>query len=135
MALLHVCFAPADRAWVLGRLLPGLGLADGEVRTREHDALGAGQLDELRRAVESSRYTVLIASRAAAFDALARAATGLAQYASFEDGAPRLLVVTRDFAPGSLLILDEAHAAAPSSESKYAIDSQTTRAGVTSSRL
>ena len=33
-----------------------------------------------------------------------------------------------DFAPGSLLILDEAHAAAPSSESKYAIDSQTTRA-------
>ena len=32
------------------------------------------------------------------------------------------------FAPGSLLILDEAHAAAPSSESKYAIDSQTTRA-------
>ncbi len=33
-----------------------------------------------------------------------------------------------DFAPGSLLILDEAHAAAPSSESRYAIDSQTTRA-------
>ncbi len=33
-----------------------------------------------------------------------------------------------DFCPGSLLILDEAHAAAPASESKYAIDSQTTRA-------
>ncbi len=33
-----------------------------------------------------------------------------------------------DFCPGSLLILDEAHVAAPSSESKYAIDSQTTRA-------
>jgi hypothetical protein len=33
-----------------------------------------------------------------------------------------------DFSPGSLLILDEAHAAAPSSESRYAIDSQTTRA-------
>jgi ERCC4-related helicase len=32
------------------------------------------------------------------------------------------------FAPGSLLILDEAHAAAPSSESKYALDSQTTLA-------
>jgi hypothetical protein len=31
-------------------------------------------------------------------------------------------------APGSLLILDEAHVAAPASESKYAIDSQTTRA-------
>jgi hypothetical protein len=33
-----------------------------------------------------------------------------------------------EFAPGTLLILDEAHAAAPSSESRYAIDSQTTRA-------
>jgi len=33
-----------------------------------------------------------------------------------------------DFAPGSLFVLDEAHAAAPSSQSKYAIDSQITRA-------
>jgi len=33
-----------------------------------------------------------------------------------------------DFCPGSLLILDEAHVAAPASESKYPIDSQTTRA-------
>jgi ERCC4-related helicase len=32
------------------------------------------------------------------------------------------------FSPGTLLILDEAHAAAPASESKYAIDSQTTHA-------
>ena len=33
-----------------------------------------------------------------------------------------------DFAPSSLFILDEAHVAAPASESRYAIDSQTTRA-------
>jgi SNF2 family DNA or RNA helicase len=33
-----------------------------------------------------------------------------------------------DFAPNSLFILDEAHVAAPASESRYAIDSQTTRA-------
>ncbi len=33
-----------------------------------------------------------------------------------------------DFAPRSLLILDEAHNAAPSSGARYAIDSQTTRA-------
>ena len=33
-----------------------------------------------------------------------------------------------EFAPGSLFILDEAHAAAPSSQTKYAIDSQTTLA-------
>ena len=33
-----------------------------------------------------------------------------------------------DFAAGSLLILDEAHAAAPSAESRYAIPTQTTRA-------
>jgi len=32
------------------------------------------------------------------------------------------------FAPGSLLIVDEAHVAAPASESKYAIDTQITRA-------
>jgi hypothetical protein len=34
----------------------------------------------------------------------------------------------RDFRPGTLLILDEAHHAAPSSGQRYAIDSQTTRA-------
>ena len=33
-----------------------------------------------------------------------------------------------DFAPQSLLILDEAHHAVPSSGARYAIDSQTTRA-------
>jgi ERCC4-related helicase len=33
-----------------------------------------------------------------------------------------------DFCAGSLLIVDEAHVAAPASQSKYAIDSQTTRA-------
>jgi hypothetical protein len=33
-----------------------------------------------------------------------------------------------EFAAGSLFILDEAHAAAPSSQTKYAIDSQTTHA-------
>jgi superfamily II DNA or RNA helicase len=33
-----------------------------------------------------------------------------------------------DFFPGSLLILDEAHVAAPASQSKYAIDTQITRA-------
>jgi SNF2 family DNA or RNA helicase len=39
-----------------------------------------------------------------------------------------LLDVLRDFRPGSLLILDEAHHAAPASGRKYAIDSQITKA-------
>lgn len=39
-----------------------------------------------------------------------------------------LIDVLRDFRPGSLLILDEAHHAAPASGRKYAIDSQITKA-------
>ena len=39
-----------------------------------------------------------------------------------------LVDALRDFRPGSLLILDEAHHAAPASARKYAIDSQITKA-------
>ena len=39
-----------------------------------------------------------------------------------------LLDELREFRPGSLLILDEAHHAAPASGRKYAIDSQITKA-------
>jgi len=45
-----------------------------------------------------------------------------------EEYAAPLRAVLGDFDPGSLLILDEAHHAAPASSSKYAIDSQFTRA-------
>jgi superfamily II DNA or RNA helicase len=45
-----------------------------------------------------------------------------------EEYATPLRDVLGDFDPGSMLILDEAHHAAPASSSKYAIDSQLTRA-------
>lgn len=45
-----------------------------------------------------------------------------------EEYAAPLRDILGDFDPGSMLILDEAHHAAPASSSKYAIDSQFTRA-------
>ena len=63
-ALLHICHAPADHAWVHGRLLPALGLADGQYRTRADDGLGEMQLEAIAHAVDECRFTVLIASSA-----------------------------------------------------------------------
>jgi hypothetical protein len=99
--LLHITHARQDEAWVEGVLIPALGLAEGQYWTRAEDDLGALKLEELERAVVSCRYTLLVASGAARADQWAQFAGLLAEHLGIEEGKPRLLVVTRDFAPGS----------------------------------
>jgi hypothetical protein len=82
-------------------LIPALGLTQGQYWTRAEDDLGAPRLKELERAVQSCRYTLLVASGAARVDDWVQFAGLLAQHLGIEQGKPRLLVVTRDFAPGS----------------------------------
>src|SRR5262245_7292872 len=107
--LLHICYAPADHGWVYGRLVRELGLRDGQYRTREDDGLGEPQLEAIEKAVDQCRFTVLIASSAARWDALMQFAATLAQHARLEGGPPRLIVIARDFAPSS----DAAHTRLP----------------------
>src|SRR5215510_9443408 len=97
--LLHICHAPGDDAWVHGRMVPELGLGPGQFRTRADDTLGALQIAEIERAVDECRFTVLIASTAARWDALAQHAAALARHAGIESGRPRLIIIARDFSP------------------------------------
>jgi hypothetical protein len=53
------------------------------------------QLQEIARAVENSRFTVLVASSASRWDQLAQFAAELAQHAGLEQRAPRLVIVAR----------------------------------------
>jgi len=98
--LLHICHAPADDAWVHGRMVHELGLKAGQYRTRADDGLGELQLHEIARAVEECRFTVLVASSAARWDKLAQFAAGLAQHAGLAQAheTARLIIVARDFA-------------------------------------
>jgi hypothetical protein len=98
---LHITYAVQDEAWVHGVLLQALGLTAGQYWTRSEADLGALQIEELERAVQSCRYTLLVASSAARVDEWTSFASTLAQHLGLEEGQPRLLVVTRDFAPGS----------------------------------
>ena len=88
--LLHICYAPADRGWVHGRMIYELGLQAGQYRTREGDGLGEPQLQAIADAVEQCRFTVLVAASAARWDKLVQFAAGLAQHAGLENQTPRL---------------------------------------------
>ncbi|HEX8112952.1 MAG TPA: AAA family ATPase [Kofleriaceae bacterium] len=96
--LLHICYAPADHAWVHGRMVRELGLEAGQYHTRADDGLGELQLAAIERAVDECRFTVLVASTSARWNKLARFAADLAQHRGLEDQAPRLIIVARDFA-------------------------------------
>ncbi len=95
--LLHITHARHDEAWVHGVLIPALGLAEGQYWTHAEDSLDALKIEEIERAVESCRYTLLVASSAASADEWVQFAGLLAQHVGTEEGKPRLLVVTRDF--------------------------------------
>jgi hypothetical protein len=99
--LLHITHARQDESWVRGVIIPALGLADGQYCMRAEDNLGGPQLEELERAVQSCRYTLLVASSAARVDEWTTFAGILAQHLGIEQGKPRLLVLARDFEPGS----------------------------------
>lgn len=99
--LLHICHAPADRAWVLGCLVPALGLRGDQYATREHDTPGDLRVLAVADGVERHRYTVLVGSSAVLADRFAQLAAALAQHLGLERGAPRLIVLVRDPVLGS----------------------------------
>ena len=99
--LLHITHARQDDAWVRGVLIPALGLTEDQSWTRPEDDLEALKLEELERAVQACRYTLLVASSAARVDEWTKFAGTLAQHLGIEEGKPRLILVARDFDPAS----------------------------------
>jgi hypothetical protein len=94
--LVHVCHAAADAGWVHGLLLPALGLGPGQYRTRADDEPGALEVDEIARAVDGCRSTILVVSDAARWDQRVQLAATLAQHLAVESRTPRLVVILRD---------------------------------------
>ena len=103
--LLHICHdichAAADRGWVHGGTVRGLGLADGPYRARKGHGLGELHLEAIAKAIDECRFTILIPTSAARWDRLAQCAATLAQHARLEGESPRLIIVARDLAPSS----------------------------------
>lgn len=92
---LFVLFADAERAWVSGYLLPELGLPDDRVLTQDDFQLGAVLADEFERAVDQSRFTVLVLSPSFMSDRWAAFGEQLATWTSVESGAARVVPLVR----------------------------------------
>lgn len=88
---LFISCAAADEAWVLGYLLPELGLAADRVLTRQDFRLGQSIAREVERAVSSTRYTVLVMSRAYFADEWAGFGEDLATWSGVESNAAKLI--------------------------------------------
>ena len=88
---LFISCAGADEAWVLGYLVPELGLSPDRVLTRRDFRLGRSIAREVERAVSSSRYTVLVMSRAFLMDEWAGFGEDLATWSGLEDNAEKLI--------------------------------------------
>lgn len=98
--LLYVIHALADEGWVLGRMLPALGLAEGQYRTQTGGGLGALQIDQIVKAVEDCRFTAIVVS--SAWDRFREFAMTLALHVAVEAGDPKFVVITRGVPPESL---------------------------------
>jgi len=85
-SLLHICYAPADHAWVHGRMVHELGLSQGQYHTRADDNLGELQLQAIAHAVDECRFTVLVASSATRWDKLTQFAAALVSVIALFDG-------------------------------------------------
>ena len=90
---LFVSYADADREWVVGYLLPGVGLPAARVLTQDQFTPGAPVLDEFAEAVRRSRITVVVLSNAYLTDRWAVLGEQLASYAAVEDSHHLLVPV------------------------------------------
>jgi len=97
---LFVAYAKDDEAWVLGYLLPALGLPETRVLTTGRFRPGASRAAELERAVTASRYTALVLSPAYSSDAWNALTTELASYLSVSGQQERLIPIEK--APSDL---------------------------------
>jgi hypothetical protein len=88
---LFISSAPADEDWVRGYLVGELGLAPDRVLTRTDLQLGQSIAREVERAVESTRYTVLVMSRAYLDDEWAGFGEDLATFSGVEANAAKLI--------------------------------------------
>ena len=88
---IFVSYARPDAAWVKGFLLPALGLPAEQVITPEQFDPGAPLLTEVGRAVQGSRYSVLVLSPAYLSDVWATYGGDLASYLSVAERHVRLV--------------------------------------------
>lgn len=98
--LLFVAHASQDQHWVQGVLIPSLGLDPDQYAIQGLPDPGI-KVEGLAENVSACRYTLLVASAASKVDGWVQFAAGLAQRMTIECEKHRLLLVTRDFAPGS----------------------------------
>src|SRR6478735_6007007 len=88
---LFISSAPADEDWVRGYLVAELGLTPDRVLTRSDLRLGRSKAREIERAVESTRFTVLVMSQAYLEDEWAGFGEDLATFSGVEANAAKLI--------------------------------------------
>jgi hypothetical protein len=99
---IFLSFAEGDGDWVEGYLLPSLGLpkerviASQQTKHSESFQLGAPVVSEFERAVTSSRYTLLVLSRAYLADQWSTFGVQLASYAAVAEQRNRLIPLLRE---------------------------------------
>ncbi len=91
-----VSFADTERAWVEGYLLRALGVPDDRILTRQDYTPGAVIAEEVVRAVQESRYTVLVLSPTFLDDRWAVFGERLATWTSVEGGKGRVVPLIRE---------------------------------------
>jgi uncharacterized caspase-like protein len=95
-AFLSYCTAdPDDRAWVTGTLIPYLEGAGLKLCLEDRDFRFRPQLEEIDRAVTTSRYTIAVFTPAYVASALAEVQSALAAYLATESGEPRFVPLVR----------------------------------------
>lgn len=96
-AFLSCCQSdPDDRAWVTGTLIPYLEGVGLKLCLEDRDfRLGAAKLDEIDRAVTTSRYTIAVFTPAYLASAWADYQSVLAAYLSADSGQPRFVPLLR----------------------------------------
>ena len=90
---LFVAYAESDTGWVHGFLLPELGLDPRSVLTPHDFRPGAALVEELDRAVETARLTVLVLSRAFGMSQWSAFAELLATHDTLRRNSGRLVPV------------------------------------------
>lgn len=94
---LFISYADADREWVTRFLIPEIGLPPDQVLTTQGFTPGAYAIEEFERAVEQSRYSLLVFSPAYLEDTTNRLGEKFASYVSAEGQPQRLIpLVLRD---------------------------------------
>jgi energy-coupling factor transporter ATP-binding protein EcfA2 len=96
---LFVAYAESDADWVHGFLLPELGLDPRSVMTPQDFRPGAALVQELERAVETARLTVLVLSRAFGTSQWSAFADLLATHETLRRNSSRLVPVLLETYP------------------------------------